>query len=112
MEEVKRWRTSGQPAQAYARARGLNAGTLMVWASRLRHELGAQTTAKTGKVSSLFLPVEVSSKSKKCKADSDQTIDGEFEVVLTNGRRIRFAGACPTHTLGRLLDLVERGASC
>jgi len=112
LEEVKKWRSSGQRAEAYARAHGLHPGTLAFWASRLKHELDVKSGTTAGRVRPAFLPVRVTGRSRKTKVDSAQAIDGEFEVVLTNGRRIRLSGAYPTHALSRLLAVVEGGATC
>jgi transposase-like protein len=49
-EVIERWRASGQGAAAFARANGLNAGTLTYWKSRLRREALAAGAARDRQV--------------------------------------------------------------
>jgi hypothetical protein len=112
LDEVKRWRSSGQRAEAYARSHGLHPGTLAFWASRLRHEFDGKSTRRTSGERPAFLPVRVSSKTNARKCSLEQAGGGEFEVVLTNGRRVRFSGAYPMGALGQVLAAVEGGAAC
>jgi hypothetical protein len=112
LEEVKRWRSSGQRAETYARAHGLHPGTLAFWASRLRHEFEGKTAPRTSGMRPAFVPVRVASKPKGSKRTLESACCGEFEVVLTNGRRVRFSGAYPMGALGQVLAAVEGGAAC
>ena len=112
LEEVKKWRKSGQRAEAYARSHGLHPGTLAFWASRLRHDLDPKTTQKLVGAQPAFVPVHVASQTKRRKATDQPSIEGEFEVVLTNGRRVRLAGSFAATSLARLLAAVEGGAAC
>ena len=112
LELVNQWRSSGQSAVAFGGARDVHPGTLSVWASRFRHEASGQPARKSGKGSSLFLPVRVSSEQPQREVTSELAVDGGFEVVLTNGRRVRVAGTFRAESLVRLLAVVEGGASC
>jgi hypothetical protein len=107
LEEVQRWRQSGQSAADYARQRGLHAGTLMVWGSKLRGELVVVApSAKPSRVG--FLPVHVAEPTEAGSA----TGNGQIEVVLRNGRRVLVSGDFGGERLARLLDIAEGGARC
>ena len=107
LEEVQRWRQSGQSAADYARQRGLHAGTLMVWGSKLRGELAVVgPSARPSRVG--FLPVHVSEPLGAGSAASS----GQLEVVLRNGRRVVVSGDFGAERLARLLDIAEGGARC
>lgn len=112
LEEVKRWCQSGQPAKVYARAHGLHPVTFACRASQLRTEAEALLAPKAGRASSAFVPVRLSNRSNERSGSLEPVGGGDFEVVLTNGRRVRFSGAYPLGTLGRVLAAVEGGASC
>jgi len=112
LEEVKRWRQSGQRAGAYARAHGIHPGKLACWGSLLRAEVAAALGPKAGRISATFVPVRITAKPKASKSSAEQAAGGEFEVVLTNGRRVRFTGAYSVSALGRVLDAVEGRSAC
>lgn len=106
LEEVKRWRESGQSAAEYGRAHGLHAGTLTVWGSKLRSEIDAAAAA--GHRSRLgFVPVRVT----EAKAAA-VTAAPQLEVVLRNGRRVLVSEDIGAERLARVLDLVEGGVRC
>jgi hypothetical protein len=110
IEEVKRWRESGQKGEEYCRAHDLHAGTLSYWASRLKADLAK--ASKSPKQARRFVPVRVSAARRPVARSNPQTAVGEFEVVLANGRQIRVAGAFVPETLARLIAVVEGAASC
>jgi transposase-like protein len=114
LKVVNRWRSSGQSADAFARAHDLHPGTLAVWASRLKSGVDGQTSRKSSgsPSSSPFLPVRVSSKSAPRDVWTEMSVAGGFEVVLTNGRRVRVAGTFRPESLAQLLAVVEGGAAC
>jgi len=112
LQVVSQWRDSGQSADEYGRVHDLHPGTLTGWASRLRHEVAGKPGRKNGKGVSIFLPVRVSSQRPQREVTSELTVEGGFEVVLTNGRRVRVAGNFRAEALARLLAVVEGGASC
>lgn len=112
LQEVKNWRRSGQRAEAYARAHGLHPSTLAFWASQLRHELEPKTAQKSAGASRAFVPVRVTRRTKRPEVTDQPPIGGEFEVALTNGRRVRFAGTFAPESLMRLLAAVEGGSPC
>jgi len=106
LEEVKRWRQSGQSAVEYASQHGLHAGTLVGWSSKLRSEAPAGA-AKGGREHEAFLPVRVAEPIATTAAAGDS-----FEVVLCNGRRVLVRGEFGAEHLARLLDIAEGGARC
>lgn len=112
LEEVKRWRHSGQPAKVYARAHGLHPVTFSCWASQLRAEAEAASTPKAGRAPSVFVPVRLANRSHARGGSLEPAGGSDFEVVLTNGRRVRFSEAYPLHALGRVLAAVEGGSAC
>jgi transposase len=106
-EEVRRWRESGQSATEYARERGIHAGTLAGWASKLRDSIVAKAVG--GQRRSMFVPVHVAPvASAAARAGTDC---GLVEVVLRNGRRIRITGTFDGEAVARLLTIAE-GAAC
>lgn len=103
LEDVRRWRESGQTAVEYAREHGLHAGTLMVWGSKLRSEVA--TTSRGRRAHAGFLPVRVAEPTR-----SAATEGGQLEVVLRNGRRVLVKGTFGAEHLARLLEIAEGGA--
>src|SRR5690606_19620624 len=93
VEEVEAWRTSGQSATEYADARGLHAGTLQAWWSRLRRE--ARPARGAGGATPRFVPVRVGRTERVLERSPSS---GELEVVLGNGRRVRVTGADRAHS--------------
>lgn len=104
VEEVRRWRQSGRTAAVYASERGLHAGTLAAWASKLRDVATADGGAE--RTPSAFLPVRVTTPRPSQSAGAD------VEIVLNNGRRVRVGGDFQSEQLARLLAVVEGGSSC
>jgi hypothetical protein len=105
LEDVKRWRESGQSATEYARDHDLHAGTLMVWGSKLRVEVPTQTVGHHSRAG--FLPVRVARRTAATVATG-----GQLEVVLRNGRRVLVSGEFGAEGLARLLDIAEGGSRC
>jgi transposase len=108
VEEVGRWRRSGQSAAEYAAAHGLHPGTLGWWGSRI----GSAATVQVGTQRSepvRFLPVRVT---ERRVATALATPKGEVEVVLRNGRRVRICGDFQNDVVARLLDIAEGGDRC
>lgn len=104
VEEVSRWRRSGQRAEEYAADRGLHAGTLTVWAGKLGMRTGGASTAPR----SAFLPVRLADAGREPSAG----VRGEIEVVLANGRCVRIRGDVQSEVVARVLDVAERGGRC
>jgi hypothetical protein len=103
LEDVRRWRESGQSAAEYARERDLHAGTLMVWGSKLRSEVAAASSGRRPRAG--FLPVRVAEPTRAATAAG-----GQLEVVLRNGRRVVVSGDFGAQRLARLLEIAEGGA--
>lgn len=106
LEEIERWRQSGQSAVEYASQHGLHAGTLVSWSSKLRSN--SSVAAEKGRhEQEAFVPVRVTEPKVTALAAGDS-----IEVVLCNGRRVLVHGEFGAARLGRLLDIVEGGAGC
>lgn len=101
MDEVKRYRASGLNAAEYAASRGLHAGTLCGWVSKLGKGTEADGEAPR------FLPVRVGG-----GAASHAKRLAEVEVTLRNGWRVRVAGDLPPEGLVELLVLLEGEERC
>jgi transposase len=102
--EIKRWRESGQSAVEYAEVRGIHAGTLAGWASKVRESSGARAR---GDARSMFVPVRVAPATPTSEIRPER---GEVEVVLRNGRRVRVSGDFDSGSLARLLMVAEGDA--
>lgn len=107
VEEVGRWRRSGQTATEYAAQHGLHPGTLAVWGSRLGRVEATQVGASRSKTMR-FLPVRVA-EGPRVAAPAPR---GEVEVLLLNGRRIRICGDFENDAMARLLEIADRGGRC
>lgn len=103
MDEVKRYRASGLKAAEYAASRGLHAGTLCGWVSKL-----GKGTEADGEVPR-FLPVRVGGGGA---ASAHAKRPAEVEVTLRNGWRVRVAGDVPPEGLVELLVLLEGEERC
>ena len=103
VKEVKSYRASGLRAAEYAASRGLHAGTLCGWLSKL----GKSEEADRG--AARFLPVRVSGDEG---AQARAKRPAEVEVTLRNGWRVRVAGELPPEGLVELLVLLEGDDRC
>jgi hypothetical protein len=103
VDEVKRYRASGLKATEYAASRGLHAGTLCGWVSKLGK--GAEAEREMPR----FLPVRVGGGGA---ASAHSKRPAEFEVTLRNGWRVRVAGDLPPDGLVELLVLLEGEERC
>jgi hypothetical protein len=103
LEDVRRWRESGQTAVEYAREHDLHAGTLMVWGSKLRGEVVAAVSRRHSRMG--FLPVRMAESTRTAAAAG-----GQLEVVLCNGRRVLVSGEFGAERLARLLEIVDGDA--
>jgi hypothetical protein len=104
---VKRYRASGLKAAEYAASRGLHAGTLCGWVSKVGK--GASTRTKAEREAPRFLPVRVGGTTGE-RAHAKQP--AEVEVTLRNGWRVRVAGDLPPEGLVELLVLLEGEERC
>jgi hypothetical protein len=112
LEEVRNWKRSGLTATAYAEQRGLHAGTLVGWASKVREQLevAPQREARGSRRGGLqFVPVRVAEDARS----SDAAVGHEkVEILLRNGRRVRVGAHFDGDALSRVLQIVECGARC
>jgi len=109
LDELRRWRASGQSAADYARERGIHAGTLAEWASKVRDSVVAPRVG-SGQRNSMFVPVHVApvAETSAGEAGADR---GQIELVLRNGRSVRVSGKFDGEAVARLLMIAE-GAAC
>ena len=105
---ISDWRGSGQSADEYVRAHDLHAGTLS-WASRFGRGLRDKHGSRPEQRSSLFLPVRVSGRARRCQSWVELSAGSGVEVVLSNGRSVRLSGKLESQSLTRLLAVVEAG---
>ena len=97
-KRVRRWRRSRLTAREFAARAGVNAGTLMYWASRLKKE-----TAGTPRqvVSREREPVRLPLVELTTRARAEY-----FELDLGVGRRLRIPADFEAAALGRLLAVL------
>ena len=114
LEAVNQWRSSGQSVNGYACTHDLHPSTFAVWASRFRNGVDGKGARKVAKdtTASVFLPVRVSGTTSLREVSPEMSAKGGFEVVLTNGRRVRVAGNFCPQALSQLIAVVEGGAAC
>lgn len=110
LEELRRWRGSGQSAAEYAQERGIHAGTLAGWASKVRDSMVAKAGGRDHR-RSMFVPVHVAPAPVPAAVAKTGSDRGEFEVVLRNGRCVRVSGTFDGEAVSRLLMIAE-GAAC
>jgi len=104
LSDVQQWRQGGQSAAEYAQAHDLDAGTLAAWASRLKKEVGVHRVRRNqNKAGPDFLAVQV-------RQSRVLPVEGTFEVVLANGRRVRVSGDFDVERVSRLLAAAEGGS--
>lgn len=98
-KRVRRWRRSRLTAREFAAQAGLNAGTLMYWASRLKKEAATPTRAASSQREPLRLPL----------VELTATASAEyFELELGAGRRLRIPAGFDAAGLERLLVVLDR----
>jgi hypothetical protein len=139
LEEARKWRATGKPAQEYAEEHGLSAPTLTWWASRLgvgkqgSRKKAVQGTERESRTPR-FLPLRVVEDTPatghgKSPAEAQLAVGPavgldagpqpvvssapdarcDIEVVLLNGRRVRFGGGINETVLARVLKIAEEG---
>jgi hypothetical protein len=110
--EVAAWRASGVSARDYAQGRGIHAGTLMGWASRLSAAASSSTPrSKTQSEGSAFLPVRVKGAADAASTNGDAK-KLSVEIALSGGRTVRLSGELGLGQLARLLDAIEGRGRC
>lgn len=112
LEEVRNWKRSGLTSTAYAEQRGLHAGTLVGWASKMRAQLevAPQGDAHSSRRRGLqFLPVRVAKDGRSLHSAVGRE---KVEILLRNGRRVRVGAHFDSDALSRVLQIVEGGGRC
>ena len=99
LKRVRRWRRSRLTAREFAARAGLNAGTLMYWASRLKKEAATPTRAAGRGREQIRLPL----------VELTATARAEyFELEHSAGRRLRIPMGFDAAALERLLAVLDR----
>jgi transposase len=103
-KRVQRWKESGLSAKDFAAEAGLNAGTLQVWRSKLKHDDAAPTRRPRRSPSAAILSslIEV-----RAPAVTMPHVDQRFEIELANGRRIRVGHGFEVASLRTLVTALE-----
>jgi transposase len=108
IEEIRRWRRSGQTAADYGAKYGVHPKTLVLWASKLRDVVPLAERGGGGRAVRHFVPVRVTPAERPVVSAAAP----EFEVLLRNGRRVRVSGDFQPDVLARLLAAADGGAAC
>jgi hypothetical protein len=108
VEEVSRWRASGQTSEQYANEHGLHPGTLAAWGSKARKLLTKTGDAVGPSVAVKFLPVRVAGAAPA----RTRPVRAALEIVLLNGRRIRVSGEFESEAVTRLVEIADGGTGC
>lgn len=107
LEEVSRWRASGEDAVCYSTRHGLNPRTLTWWASQLRDELRRPSTSAPV-APRLFVAVRESSRPETTSlSPTSVPTASSIEIALVNGLRLRVIGEVSTVMLARVLDVAQ-----
>ena len=107
--EIAGWRKSGLDSAEYAQQRGLNRSTLLGWSFKVGAMEGKPGTRRESSRPTHFLPVRVRAQDAAKAAASDA---GRIEIVLTNGRLVRVAGAVDPGELARVLAAADGVDPC
>jgi hypothetical protein len=101
---VSEWRRSGRRSKEFAAERGVNAGTLLWWSSKLRGERGGRRAARSRRGTSgravqlAELPIV------ELRGGVN---DDRFELELSVGRRLRIPPGFDGAALERLLVVLK-----
>lgn len=107
IEEIRRWRKSGQTAAEYGAEHDVHPGTLVFWGSKLRDVVPIAVRRPQRRPVAKFVPVRVSS-----AAPAASSASGDLEVILRNGRRVRVSDDFDPALLARVLETAEGGTIC
>jgi hypothetical protein len=110
VDEVRRWRQSGQAASQYAAEHDLHKGTLAWWGQQLGGAVVGDGR-RDAKPKGQFLPVRIADRAAATTTAAPES-RVEMELVLLNGRRIRINGEFHPEVLAQLLRVAEGGAQC
>lgn len=106
---------SGLSRAAFAEREGLHPGTFGFWASRLAPRRSGTSRGTKVAAPSGFVPVQIGTRSARGAEEmkSKAPISKPVEVVLGNGRRVRFDLSCAADPrLVTLLTLAESSRGC
>jgi hypothetical protein len=110
---------SGLSRSAFAEREGIHPGTFGFWASRLAPKRSKSARGAKVAASSGFVPVQIGTRGTRptevvaSKAITKSPTSNPVEVVLGNGRRVRFDLSCAADPrLATLLVLAEGGRRC
>lgn len=103
---VEDWRRSGLSAPDYAEGKGLTAGMIYAWSSRLQ-KLDAVAVAMSRPATPGFLPVTIIDAAPAAASVRSSAL----EVVLPGGEVIRVAADADLSHLGRVVAALRGGAA-
>jgi hypothetical protein len=107
IEECQR---SGLKQGEFCRRRGVVPGTLAFWKHTLAREArDARSSPRGADVTPTFLPVRVITRPPSCDQPTrpaGPALDGEIEIMLEGGRRVRVRGRVDLAWLGDVLRTV------
>jgi hypothetical protein len=100
---VSEWRRSGRRSKEFAAERGVNAGTLLWWSSKLRGERGGRRSARSRRTSGRAVRfAELPIVELRGGLNDDR-----FELELSAGRRLRIPPGFDSAALERLLAVLK-----
>ena len=102
---VEDWRQSGLSAREFAKGRGVSAGMIYAWSSRLGKQDAALPTAASRTTAPKFLPVAIIEDTPAASAERPSVL----EVVLPRGEVIRVSPGADLAQLGRVVAALRGG---
>jgi hypothetical protein len=103
VKRVAGWRRSGLTAKEYAGSIGVNAGSLMNWASRLQCRKRRRPAKRGLRVAMAAAPSMI-----EVVAGAGSGVgDARFELHIEGGRRLQIPPSFDAAALRRLLEVLE-----
>ena len=103
---VEEWRQSGLSAREFAEGRGVSAGMIYAWSSRLGKQ-GTASGTGTQPATPKFLPVAIIDQAPAAPQERSCAL----EVVLPHGEIIRVSPGADLAHLGRVVAALRGGAA-
>ncbi len=95
---VQQWRESGKSARVFAREQGVTPWTLYYWREVASHDRAARRRRRSPTRRGSLVPVRVINGSHP---------DGELEVILATGDRVRVPASVSLERFHRVLQVVK-----
>jgi hypothetical protein len=103
------WRQSGLRQTEFCQRRGIAPGTLAWWKHTFGREPGPAIPPAPGRPMA-FVPVRIRPAPRPClMAGRLGANDGELEIMLSGGRRVRVRGRVDPQWLGQVIAAVATG---